>query len=172
MLQNSLLKKSLKHLGLILVKLENTLTLFTQTEFIFTVKPVAVTIAQTLEQAELAASLIKIEYQKEEASLSIKQAIENNQLVPFPDRPDKTRGNPESVLSNAQVSIDANYIVTAEHHNPIELHATIAVWEKERLTVYDKTQWVTSVQQQLSSAFRYSPKRCKCNIPLCWWGFW
>ncbi|MDJ0572415.1 MAG: molybdopterin-dependent oxidoreductase [Pleurocapsa sp. MO_192.B19] len=116
-------------------------------------QPVAIAIAETPEQAEEAASLIKVEYQEEETNLSVEQAIENNQLVTFPDRPDKTRGNPEAALSNAEVSIDANYIVAPEHHNPIELHATIALWSGDKLTVYDKTQWVTSVQQQLSSAF-------------------
>ena len=116
-------------------------------------QPVAIAIAETLEQAEEAASSIEVEYQEEEPNLSVERAIENKRLVTFPDRPDKTRGNPEAVLDNAEVNIDANYIVAPEHHNPIETHATIALWSEDKLTVYDKTQWVTSVQQQLSSAF-------------------
>ena len=119
-------------------------------------QPVAIAIAETLEQAEEAASSIEVEYQEEEPNLSVQQAIENNQLVTFPDRPDKTRGNPEAALANAEVSVDANYVVATEHHNPIETHATIALWSENKLTVYDKTQWVTSVQQLLSSAFGIS----------------
>ena len=116
-------------------------------------QPVAIAIANTLEQAELAASLIRVQYREESANFDIEKVIETDGLVPFRDRPDQTRGNPEAALSNAEVSIDANYIVPVEHHNPIEPHATIAFWSGGKLTVYDKTQWVTSVQQQLSSAF-------------------
>ena len=116
-------------------------------------QPVAIAIAETLEQAEEAASLIKIQYREEEHSISVEGEMANDRLVTFPDRPDKTRGNPEAALFNAEISIDADYIVPVEHHNPIEPHATIALWSGDKLTVYDKTQWVTSVRQQLSSAF-------------------
>lgn len=116
-------------------------------------QPVAIAIAETLEQAELAASLIRVEYQEESANFDVERIIEADRLVPFPDRPDQTRGNPEAAYKSAEVSIDANYIVPVEHHNPIEPHATIALWSVNKLTVYDKTQWVSSVRQQLSSAF-------------------
>ena len=121
----------------------------------FYAQPVAIAIAETLEQAELAASLIGVQYQEESANVNIERVIES-QLVSFPDRPDRTRGNPEAAFSNAEVSIDANYVVPVEHHNPIEPHATIAFWSGNKLTVYDKTQWVSSVRQQLSSAFGIS----------------
>ena len=116
-------------------------------------QPVAIAIAETLELAEEAASLIRVEYQEEEANFDVERVMEADRLVLFPDRPDQTRGNPKAALSDAEVSIDANYIVPVEHHNPIEPHATIALWSEDKLTVYDKTQWVTSVQQHLSSAF-------------------
>lgn len=119
-------------------------------------QPVAIAIAETLEQAEEAASLIRVEYQESEPNLSVERVIEANELVPFPDRPDQTRGNPQAAFNNSEVSVDANYVVAVEHHNPIEPHATIALWSEDKLTVYDKTQWVTSVQQQLSSAFGIS----------------
>ena len=113
----------------------------------------AIAIAETVEQAELAASSIEVQYQEASANFDVERVIAADGLVTFPDRPDQTRGNPEAALSEAEVSIDANYIVAVEHHNPIEPHATIALWSENKLTVYDKTQWVTSVQQQLSSAF-------------------
>ena len=46
-----------------------------------------------------------------------------------------------------------SYKVPTEHHNPIEPHATIAVWSGDNLTLYDKTQWVKSVQQHLGAVF-------------------
>ena len=129
-------------------------------------QPVAIAIAQTLEQAEEAASLIVVRYREELANINVERVIEAGQLVPFPDRPDQTRGNSEAALSNAEMSIDADYIVPVEHHNPIEPHATIALWSGDKLTVYDKTQWVTSVRQQLSSAFGIPDRDVNVVSPL------
>ena len=116
-------------------------------------QPVAVTVAETLEQAEQAASLVKVEYELEDHSVSVERAVEAGQLITSESRQDKSRGNPEAALANAEVSIDVNYKVPTEHHNPIEPHATIAVWEGDKLKLYDKTQWVKSVQQHLGSVF-------------------
>ena len=116
-------------------------------------QPVAVTIAETLEQAEQAASLVKVEYEQEDHSVSVEQATQAGQLITPESRQDKSRGNPEAALANAEVSIDASYKVPTEHHNPIEPHATIAVWSGDNLKLYDKTQWVKSVQQHLGSVF-------------------
>ena len=116
-------------------------------------QPVAVTVAETLEQAEQAASLVQVEYEQEAHSVSVSEASDSDQLVTIPSRPDQVRGNPELALSQAAFSVDENYVVPTEHHNPIEPHVTTAIWSGNQLTVYDKTQWVTSVQQVLSSAF-------------------
>ena len=116
-------------------------------------QPVAVTIAETLEQAEQAASLVKVEYEQEDHSVSVEQAAEAGQLITPEGRPDKSRGLPETALANADVSINVSYKVPTEHHNPLEPHATIAVWNGNNLKLYDKTQWVQSVQQHLGSVF-------------------
>lgn len=116
-------------------------------------QPVAVTVAETLEQAEQAASLIKFEYQEQPHNISVEQAKANGSVITPENRPDKSRGDAESALANAEVSIDLDYKVPTEHHNPIEPHATIAIWEGDNLTIYDKTQWVKSVQQHLGSVF-------------------
>ena len=116
-------------------------------------QPVAVTVAETIEQAEQAASLVKVEYEQEDHSVSVEQAAEAGQLITPESRQDNTRGNPEAALASADVSIDVSYKVPTEHHNPIEPHATIAVWSGDNLKLYDKTQWVKSVQQHLGSVF-------------------
>ena len=116
-------------------------------------QPVAVTVAETLEQAEQAASLIKFEYQEQPHNISVEQAKANGSVITPENRPDKSRGDAESALANAEVSIDVDYKVPTEHHNPIEPHATIAIWEGDNLKLYDKTQWVKSVQQHLGSVF-------------------
>ena len=140
-------------------------TLYTD-KIYFYGQPVAVTVAETLEQAEQAASLVRIEYEPEDHSVSVEQAAADGQLIKSEEKPDKSRGNPEAALANAEVSIDVNYKVPTEHHNPIEPHATIAVWSGDNLKLYDKTQWVKSVQQHLGSVFGIAQENIEVISPF------
>src|SRR5206468_2051858 len=67
--------------------------------------------------------------------------------------PDYQRGDPDKALDSAAVKIEENYAHPDEYHNAMELHATLAAWEGNKLTLYDKTQWVGNVQQQVAAAF-------------------
>jgi len=41
-------------------------------------------------------------------------------------------------------------VTPAETHNPIELHATVAIYDGERFTIYETTQAVTNTRNVLS----------------------
>ena len=47
-------------------------------------------------------------------------------------------------LKASPVVFDATYLEPIYHHNPMEPHATTAVWHGDRLTMYDATQGVVS----------------------------
>ena len=50
---------------------------------------------------------------------------------------------PTARWAGAPMQVEHEYQLPVEHHNPMELHATTAVWEGDgKLTVYDKTQGV------------------------------
>ncbi|WP_036484896.1 xanthine dehydrogenase family protein molybdopterin-binding subunit [Myxosarcina sp. GI1] len=130
-------------------------------------QPVAVTVAETLEQAEQAASLVKVDYQSEEHQVSVETAAAKGQLIAPPNKPgEHSRGDAVSALDRAAAKIDASYTVPTEHHNPIEPHATIAVWQGDKLKVYDKTQWVASVQQHLGAVFGIPQKNVEVISPF------
>ena len=67
--------------------------------------------------------------------------VEGNERSPKkPTKPaDYKRGEPEKALGEAAVRVEATYTQPAETHNPMEPHATIAVWDGPNLTLYDKT---------------------------------
>jgi xanthine dehydrogenase YagR molybdenum-binding subunit len=60
------------------------------------------------------------------------------------------RGDVGSGFTNAPVKVDETYATPAEAHNPMEMHATIAVWEGNRVTLYESSQGVVSHQNALS----------------------
>ena len=45
------------------------------------------------------------------------------------------------------------YITPVENHNPMEPHATLAVWEGDQLTVYDATQGIFGDRKVLAKTF-------------------
>ena len=117
----------------------------------FNMQPVALVVAETYEQARYAARLVKVSYNAEKHVTDTEAARESARV---PARaPQKTRGNPETAIRNAPVKIEAEYRIPIEHHNPMELHAAIAFWEGDKLTIFDKTQDVYGVRGHLASSF-------------------
>ena len=80
------------------------------------------------------------------------------------------RGDADAALASAAVTVDSLSVMERENQNPIELHGTIAHWDQdadgERLTVWDKTQWVQSCAKHLASAFMLEPDRVHVIDPF------
>jgi len=119
-------------------------------QIVFDGQPIALVVAETFEQARFAARLVKVTYDRETHSTDT-EALRRT-LQP-PAQPPRTRGNPEEALKNAPVKIEAEYRIAMEHHNPMEPHAAVAVWEGDELTIFDKTQGVYGVRSHLASMF-------------------
>jgi xanthine dehydrogenase YagR molybdenum-binding subunit len=123
------------------------LRVFQDDQVLFFGQPVAVVIAQSLEVAQHAAHLIEVTYKAEQPSTDLSTAPANEPST-------YSRGNAEAALETAPVRLDLTYNLARNHHNPIEPHATIARWERGRLTVWDKTQWVgDGTQRELATVF-------------------
>lgn len=118
---------------------------------------IGVVIAETLEQAQHAATLVKVTYAEARPATVLKanlaRAYKPEKLL-IPLEPDTGRGDLNRGLSEADVRIDETYSTPVEHHNPMETSATIAVWEGDRLTLYDASQHVNGVQTTVANTLR------------------
>lgn len=118
----------------------------------FNMQPVALVVAETYEQARYAARLVKVSYNWEQHATDT-EAVRASARLPTQGLPPKPRGNPEETMRAAAVKVEAEYRIPIEHHNPMEPHAGIAVWQGDKLTVFDKTQGVYDVRTHLASSF-------------------
>src|SRR5467141_2405773 len=60
-------------------------------------------------------------------------------------------GDDEKAIADAAVRIEASYTMPDRHHNPMEPHATLAVWDEDgTLTLYDSTQMVGGTKKLAS----------------------
>jgi xanthine dehydrogenase YagR molybdenum-binding subunit len=114
-------------------------------------QPVAVVIAETPQQAAHAASAVVVDYEPGAAALDFEAARAD--AYDDPDDGGYRRGDPDRALDESSVRIEAVYTTPLEYHNAMEPHATTAVWEDDRLTVYDSTQFIFGVRKVLAKTF-------------------
>ena len=134
-------------------------------------QPIALVIANTLEQAQYAATLVRATYVPEGAITDIARAEPvrpgHNQTDQGERRPSESRrGDPEAALAAAEVKADEIYVIPRENHNPIEMHATIAAWDGDRLTLWDKTQWVHNTADEIAAVFGIPPENIRVISPF------
>lgn len=134
---------------------------------LFSGQAIGLVVAETFEQARYAASLVKVTYQKETPLTDIL----NNRDKAVTSRPRPDRGNPIEAFAASPVKIDAEYTIPIEHHNAMELHASVANWEGEKLTIYDKTQGVNTVRGYLAGIFGIPQENIVVLAPFVGGGF-
>ncbi len=100
---------------------------------------VAVVVAETFEQARTAAAAVKVTYAEDKPDVSpLLDDIEGTPHV------ESKRGDADTALPAAPVRVDATYVTPPETHNPMEMHATTAVWDGKRFTLYESSQGVVN----------------------------
>ncbi|AZO81936.1 MULTISPECIES: aldehyde oxidoreductase molybdenum-binding subunit PaoC [unclassified Bosea (in: a-proteobacteria)] len=105
---------------------------------------VAVVVADSLEQARAAASLVKIEYAPSKGAFDL-TAAKAGASEPKGDDPslaDTKTGDFAGAFAQAEVKLDETYTTPDESHAMMEPHATLAAWEGDRLTLWTSNQMV------------------------------
>lgn len=138
-------------------------------QVLFNGQPIALVVANSLERAQHAASLVKAAYKTEVFQTDLEGG--QSKAVALQRAADYKRGE-EDAYKNAPVSIEAKYTMPLEMHNPMELHGITAVWEgEEKVTVYAKTQGVKSTQRAIVGAFKLPEKNVQVYSEFVGGGF-
>ncbi|MDX6559484.1 MAG: xanthine dehydrogenase YagR molybdenum-binding subunit [Blastocatellia bacterium] len=119
---------------------------------------VALAVADTFEAAKGAADAVRITYDKNKPNVeSDLKADDDPEVVPTSYAPEKRlqseRGDPDTAFANAPVKLDQTYVTPAETHNPIELQGTTAMWDGDRLTIYEESQGIFNMRGVLAQMF-------------------
>ncbi|HEY0442230.1 MAG TPA: molybdopterin cofactor-binding domain-containing protein, partial [Xanthobacteraceae bacterium] len=148
------------HKGMVDPELGERLHVFQDDQVRFNGQPVAVVVAESFEQATYAAELLTISYAEEPAATRFEPAfakakrprkVEDDTGEELP--PELSRGDSAKALAEAEVKVDERYFIPRENHNPIELHATVAKWDGDKLTLWDKSQWVHNTAAEVAAVF-------------------
>jgi xanthine dehydrogenase YagR molybdenum-binding subunit len=136
-------------------------------------QPIAVVVAGSFEQARHAATLVRATYDSKPGAFTLDakaKVFVPEKLVG--EKPEIVVGNAEDALKKADVVIDQTYTTPQHNHNPIEPHATVAVWEGDnKLTVHDATQFVFGIRHELATRFGLKPENVRVLSPFVGGGF-
>lgn len=137
-------------------------------------QPMAVVVAETLDQAQFAASLVRIKYEEKAPSVSFDD-LKADAVVPH-----DIMGEPAEVklgkvadgIAEADFLVDNVYRTPRYNHNAIEPHAAVAVWDENgRLSIFDSTQSVSENKQALAKVFDIGPEKVQVIGPFVGGGF-
>jgi xanthine dehydrogenase YagR molybdenum-binding subunit len=122
-------------------------------------QPIAVVVADTLERAQHAAHLVTAEYEAAPPVSDVETDPSAAYVAETPRGPAEFhRGDVDAGLAGARFRVETTYRTPVETHNPMEPHATIAVWQgSDHLTLYDSTQAIFNVRRRLSSMLGLAP---------------
>jgi CO/xanthine dehydrogenase Mo-binding subunit len=130
---------------------------------------VAMVVAETREQANAAATLIEVTYERDTPLLSFDDPRTSPVFHPW--TPDYDRGNVRGALAAADVQVNETYTTAENTNNPIGLFATVAVWNGDALTVHDTTQNPHGARDALAATFGIDPADVRVLVPFVGGGF-
>ena len=133
------------------------LSLLQDDEVHYNGQPIGVVVADTLERAMEGARLVKLSYAATHANLDMATGPAGSTATGRPsgggNPPKSTRGDVAGGLASAAVRVEHTYTTPLEQHNPMEPHATLAVWDGDHLTLYDATQGVFGARDTVAKTF-------------------
>jgi len=119
--------------------------------------PVAFVVADTIETARAAASLIQVTYETAPAEVEFAEHLD---AAITPDKagpgmkPDSEVGDFAAAFAAAPVKIDQRWTTPSQNHHPIEPHAATAYWDGDRLVVHCAAQLLTSPRACLANTLQ------------------
>jgi len=119
---------------------------------------IALAVADTFESAKAAADAVRATYASEKPNVETHLEADDDPDIVLTaygpaERLQSHRGDAEQAFASAPIKLDQTYITPAETHNPLEVHATTAIWEGSTLTLYESSQGVVNLRGVLAQMF-------------------
>ena len=146
-------------------------------EVAFRGQVIAMVVADSSEVARHAAALVRVTYAPAAHDAELRPDRDDlyapEQVNPsFPT--DTSDGDVEAAMAAADVTVEQTYTTAMNHNNPMEPHATAALWDPAGdglLTLWDSTQGVHPTRATLASVFGLDEARIRVVCPYVGGGF-
>ncbi|MGY2085272.1 xanthine dehydrogenase family protein molybdopterin-binding subunit [Blastococcus sp. SYSU DS0539] len=137
---------------------------------------VGVVIAETSEVARQAADSIVVTYaeQPHDSALAIdRDDLYAPEKVNAGHETDTAEGDVAAAMATAEVTLERTYSTAMYHNNPLEPHATTALWDADAqfLTLWDSTQGVHPDRAAVCEVFGLDQEQVRVVCPYVGGGF-
>ena len=138
-------------------------------------QPVAFVVAETFEQARAAAYLVRVNYDRSPGKYALRQqprsGARSRRLTPA-RRPDSAVGDFAGAFAAAPVQLDVTYTTPLQSHAMMEPHATLAMWDGDKLILHTANQMLSQGQRRQSPrTLKIPPENVRLISPFIGGGF-
>ena len=122
-------------------------------------QPVAFVVAETFEEARAAAYMVKVTYTPSLGKYVLHDNLNEAQIPKDPGQgnnqgPDSSIGDFAGAFAAAPVQLDVTYTTPLQTHAMMEPHATLAVWQGDKLTLYTANQLLNEGQKNVAKTLK------------------
>ncbi|TFV47467.1 xanthine dehydrogenase family protein molybdopterin-binding subunit [Blastococcus sp. TF02A-35] len=156
---------------------DQELAVLQSAEVAFRGQLVGVVVAGTSELARQAADLVRVEYAVEEHDSELvvdHPALYKPEKVNPSFETDTAEGDVAAAMATAHATVEQTYSTAMYHNNPLEPHATTALWDPSAevpLTVWDSTQGVHPDRAAVCEVFGLGQEQVRVICPYVGGGF-
>src|SRR4051794_13430819 len=136
-------------------------------------EPVAFVVAETFEQARAAAYLVKVKYDREKGQHALPHHLALARVPHQPDGApaDSEVGNFSDAYADAPVQIDVSYSTPLQSHAMMEPHATLAMWDGDKLILHTANQMLNQGQRVIAKTLNIPVGNVRLVSPFIGGGF-
>jgi len=149
----------------------NTANLFGGSQVQHYHQAIALVIADTFEQAQAAASLVKVEYAEDVGAFDLADAMKTAVKPDDDQGPDTAFGDFDKGYADAAVTLDAKYSTPDQSHAAMEPHASIAAWDGDEVQVWTSSQMIDWWRGDLATFLDIDKDKIRLMSPYIGGGF-
>src|ERR1700722_10969304 len=136
-------------------------------------EPVAFVVAESFEQARAAAYLVDVKYDRSGGKYVLRDNLAQAR-APHPKDgapADSAIGDFAGAFASAPVQIDVTYATPLQSHAMMEPHATLAMWEGDKVILHTANQMLNQGQQAIATTLKIPLENVQLISPFIGGGF-
>jgi xanthine dehydrogenase YagR molybdenum-binding subunit len=136
-------------------------------------QPVAFVVAESFEQARAAAYLVDVKYERASGKYTLRHNLDQARVPrPSDGQPaDSAVGDFAGAFASAPVQIDVTYTTPLQSHAMMEPHATLAMWDGDKLILHTANQLLNQGQKVITTTLKMPVENVRLISPFIGGGF-
>jgi xanthine dehydrogenase YagR molybdenum-binding subunit len=135
-------------------------------------QPVAFVVAETFEQARAAAYLVNVSYDRSPGTYALRDGLADARTPQGASAPpDTTVGDFSGAFAAAPVQLDVTYTTPLQSHAMMEPHATLAMWDGDKLILHTANQMLNQGRAAVARTLKMPVDNVRLISPFIGGGF-